>query len=268
MPDMSRAFARVIYEFLEGGKELSEVRGLARTSIGLTRFLPTIVSMVEEMNPEEAKNLDVEKIEWTLAMAKQEVESGFPHLFRQAAISLWSLYEVAITRFAVAWVEEAGTAGFSDDNRIRKWSISIPITEAMDWWAEKERSDFAEEVVGEIRRNVGFGSGGNPQGFEQLLEVLGLSPPRDSDRRRAIREAWSIRNLFVHRGHRADQRFLDQYPGDEYGLGDEVSVDNRRFIRFHNALIDEVAVLGDEADRAFKEILDDETRRPSWRSSK
>jgi hypothetical protein len=261
MPDLSRRFAQVVYEFLEGTKELNEVTALARDSIHLMRFLPNLVRLVEQVEPEQAANLDREKIAGILDRVKREVDSGFRHLFQQATISLWSLYEVALDRFIVGWIDEVGSAAFGDSDQVKKWTIRIPVTEAMDWWSEKDRVEFAEEVAAELRRNTGLTSGGNPKGFENLLELVSIKPPRDPDRRRTIRELWAVRNLFVHRGRKADARFLQQYPGGDFSLGDEVSVDHMKFIRFHHATVDEVATVGDEAERVFQEIIDDETRR-------
>jgi hypothetical protein len=58
----------------------------------------------------------------------------------------------------------------------------------------------------------------------------------------------------VHRGRKADERFIGQYPGNDLTIGDEVIVDNEQFIRFHHAAVDHIAMIGDEAERVLRKM--------------
>jgi hypothetical protein len=52
--------------------------------------------------------------------------------------------------------------------------IQIPITEALDWWDEREKRDLAREIIDTIKSKVNLSSGGNPDGFKKLLNAVGI----------------------------------------------------------------------------------------------
>jgi hypothetical protein len=250
MSKMDRSYARVIVEFLETTKELNEVTGLSRDAIGLAKALPPIFDAVNLatgtmlLDPDQAKRI--------AERASREADTGFQHLFQQATISLWSAYEIAIDAFAVEWLLDAG-GSVIDTPRAKKLHVQIPITDALDWWERSEKRDFAREVIDAIKRDVNLSSGGNPAGFNKLLNAIGINfgfPDHST-----IRVLWSYRNLFVHRGRKADRRFLAQYPGNDVSLDDEVTVDSDKYIRFHHAVVDHIAMIGDEAERVLAELV-------------
>lgn len=165
-------------------------------------------------------------------LAKREADEGFPNVLEQAAIGIWTALEIVIDDFVLQWLAESPWAII--DERIRNVGVKFSIEEAltMDTMPTDER---IERVIAEVRQSLNVPRSSSPGRFKTLLSAVGVELNSDRDMRRDLIRLWAIRNLYVHRGRRADNVFLRQYPGDDYLRGDLVRVSQPMFFRFHEA---------------------------------
>jgi hypothetical protein len=237
---------------MDSVRELVVLTVLARESMSLAQHMDGIAEQLNRLDPNS--NIDTKQTRLWAERASFEVGTGFRHLYRQATISLWTTYEIAINDFVQEWLETVGGLAFRTSDQAHKWAIKIPINEAMDWVETKDRYEIAGEIADELRNQLSVNRGSSPEKFMKLLKAVGIEFSFDDKTRDSIRELWAFRNVFVHRGQFADDRFLHDFPGVDYELDDEVVVDTDRFTRFHHAVVDHVASIGDEAERVAREI--------------
>lgn len=193
----------VIWPFLRADDRLEEtvnllhlaIQGIARTTV-----LPELSSALEKFTGERSQ-AEKEQVSKVAELAKREVERGFPLLHAQAAISLWSILEVAVEDFAVAWLSFDRTA--IQSARTRK--INVPLHRFMGL-DDEERLRFLvrrmqEEVDGEFSKGIGH--------FEPLLDSLGFGGGLEEPHRRDLVELAEMRNCIVHRGAVADRKLRE-----------------------------------------------------------
>lgn len=157
--------------------------------------------------------------------ARDQVEHGFPLLWEQATVSLWSHLEVATEDLAVALVEHALTTDTLDALSVEARTVRLPV----EVWVQGNRRDHARQVLAELDKKQHFGTKPGAGQLEATLEVVGLGGGVSDDIRRALLQTSQVRHVLVHRGGEADERFVEYCSDLVAGVGSRVSVDEGTF---------------------------------------
>ncbi len=234
-PDADESIHAPAYEqpaenFLIRMNELAETTLLSIQSIAGMQGMTRLVEVLHGKDEDAA--IRIERAGELERLAKREADEGFPNVLEQATIGIWTALEIVIDDFVLQWLAEF--PGAIVDERIRNIAVKFSVEEALsiDTMSIYER---IEHVMVEVRQSLNVPRSSSPGRFRTLLSAVGVELNSDRDMRRDLIRLWAIRNLYVHRGRRADEVFLSQYPGDDYLRGDLVRVSQPLFLRFHEA---------------------------------
>ena len=171
----------------------------------LKRGLNDVLSRIEQ---------SIESITKAAKTAKVDLRQDHFLVNASAVVSLWSALEVAIEDFLIAWMLNQRSA------------LNVPVLQKIKIsLAEYDRLDSEERMrvlLSELERAV-IGKQG-VDCFEPLLDTFGLSGKVDQPTKTAIYELQHVRNVVVHRGGRADRRFVKGCPGWDVKVGQTVRV--------------------------------------------
>ena len=119
--------------------------------------------------------------------------------------------------------------------------IKVPLAE-FETMEKEERMRF---LVTEVQRNLGAGRRHGVDGFEKVLEVVGLGGTVDDETKKAIRELHGLRNVIVHRDSRADRKLVEACPWLGLHPGDRVTVAIDTVRRYDTAVAQYASTLAD-----------------------
>jgi len=138
------------------------------------------------------------------ALAKSEVESDFPILHGQTAVSLWGMFEAILEDFCIEWMESYPRA--LDNPQICR--LKLPLVQFINM----NKREQCRVILHELQRATGVELAAGVTVAEKTLDVFGLVPTVEPDLRRNIFELHQVRNVVVHRGGIADKKFVDACP--------------------------------------------------------
>jgi hypothetical protein len=221
------------------------------TIFGLETMLEIDEGMAEDdrLHLMQTKQTDVlELLRWdlTVEFAQDQTPVRFPLVFELGCIALVSALEVGLMDFAVLWVRE--NSEVRQREAIKR--IKVPLG-AYDAMSDYERSAY---IVRELFRGLKEKSmKPGIDSFQQMFSILGLEVVPTESTPRNILELAARRNVYVHRGGVADQRFIDLCPWSELLAGSVIPHDWNLFRDFTLAVSDyadsvERAVNGEPAD--------------------
>jgi hypothetical protein len=189
-----------------------------------------IAEIGEEDFDSESADKVVEEARVEAAMATEEVQSGFPLLHEQVAVSLWSWLENLIRTVAAQWIDVVPEALAIPE--VANLRFKFGDYEALD---PEEKRYF---IVEQLEKNLAIPLRGGVTRFEKLLNLFGLSGEVAEDTRKSLWELSHIRHVIVHRGSIADKRFVEACPWAGFEIGDRVIVSDESFSRFYEAAMD------------------------------
>jgi hypothetical protein len=149
-------------------------------------------------------------------LAHREVDHGFPLLYGQAAIAMWSSLEALIRSLIAQWLLNTPEAWQLD--AVKKLRVKLGDYESLDrferclWITDL----IDQEVSGPLRNGVNR--------FESLLQPFGLSGSIDPEWRKTLLELSQVRNVLVHRNGTVDRKLIDACPWLKLKLGDHLMV--------------------------------------------
>ncbi|MBI4935709.1 MAG: hypothetical protein HY828_17645 [Actinobacteria bacterium] len=161
------------------------------------------------------------------AMAKTEIDAGYPIVHSSMLMVLWSLLETFIEDLVVASIV-ANPASVGADAFRRVRVPAATLLESPDDAAKTLLSEWRRELKSPLEQGV--------TRFEPLLELAGLSGPVPARVRKAIFDAQQVRNVWAHRAGNADQRFIDKCPGFGLAVGDRVALAMDEFGRLMHGM--------------------------------
>jgi hypothetical protein len=229
---------RILYLSMRGiARAIGEVE-LAESFMRLEpRDLDPIDREREGPDPviEGQRNIDLEQLKKEAEFAQLELDRGFPLLYAHTVVGLWGALEVLVEDFAVSWLRDHPE--LLRQEQISKVKISLGEYESLP--AEERVRYLVVQLQREMKADIRTGI----SSFESLLSVLNLSGPVDDATRRNLFEMHNTRNVIVHRGAVADQRFVSACAWKELDVGDDVRVSKEDYVRFREALIDYAKLL-------------------------
>lgn len=163
------------------------------------------------------------------ALARAEVEQGFPLLHSQAVVSLWSSLEDCIRTFLAKWL--ANEPGAKQVDAVGKLKITVGDYEAQD---DDERDLYLIEL---LERDKQSPRRSGVSRFESMLEPFGLAGAVDDDVAKTLFEMHQVRHVLVHRAGLADRRFAAACPWLGLSAGEPVVIREEEFGRYMRASV-------------------------------
>jgi hypothetical protein len=231
--------------FLKETEQFDQLLNLAIQGISMIRAMPKIVDSValaegREGEPEHTR--DQKMAEEAAALARTEVEQGFPLLLAHNVVALWSLLEALIRTFVAEWVANYPEAMWVP--AVSKLKITLGEYHSIP---DEEKPLRIAELLEE---GLGAGLKRGVNRYEAILKPFGLDGEVAAETKKAIYELGEIRNAIVHRGGRADRRLAETCPWLDVKPGENIIVSRdiyaRCFIAVHNYVVQLVARVGEK----------------------
>lgn len=201
-----------------------------------------------------SEGMDIEEIEKHAQhaeklskLAESEVESDFPILHSQVAVSLWGIFEAIVEDFLVDWMELVPHA--LDNVALRK--LKLPLSQ----FIQLAKRDQCAMLLRELQRTNGAESAAGVTVAEKVLDTFGLVPPVDGAQRRDLFELHNVRNVIVHRGALVDDKFVAACPWTGLAVGTRLQLGSEDYLRFAKCVSEYVVAVfykADSVDRRWR----------------
>jgi hypothetical protein len=185
MPDWA---LEVFKEFIDHGRKLGQVLRLSVMGIHMVRAGPDALKALAEGQrvlgeidgnlAEQAERL--KEAERDRELAQHEVDHGFPLLYEQATVALWSSLEALIRTFVAKWLENSPDAWRCDE--ICRLRVRLGDYEALG------RSDRCLWIVDLLDQETGGPLRNGVNRFECLLQPFGLGGKLDDKTQKVLFE--------------------------------------------------------------------------------
>ena len=154
------------------------------------------------------------------ALAKSEVDKGFPVLHSQALVSMWGSLEALVKSIVAARL--TNEPQHFEAKELSGLKVPLALYRALD---PLEQCEYVVRIVDQPGGLQGVSR------FERLLAMVGLGGSVDAGVRRDLFELEQLRHVLVHRRGLADRKLLEACPGLGMSLGDRIQIDHRRYRR-------------------------------------
>jgi hypothetical protein len=200
-----------------------------RVLVILPTILESVGNMSDEVGDKEGKELlaQLDGTKRDAAWVQTEAESEFPLLHAHSVVGLWSALEVLCEDFAITWLKNVPSA----------WSlpevakIKIPLST----YQQLSEDEKLRHVVSEISRSQGSEMRKGVGKLKALLQVFALSPAIGPNAQKALHELCQVRNVFVHCGGVADQKFKAECPWFNISPGQQVRINHGLYGWYYSA---------------------------------
>lgn len=162
------------------------------------------------------------------ALAKEEVDSGFPLMHAHALLGLWSALEALIEDLTVAWL-------IAKPNILQRPAFSkirAPVADFLQL-SEEDRMSY---VVTELQRDLKAELRQGVKRFETVLDAIGMGGVVSPQLGKALYEAQQVRNALAHRGGMADRRLIEACPWLDLTAGQPLTVTHAKFEYYTDAV--------------------------------
>jgi hypothetical protein len=214
-------------EFLDHVEELTQVTLLSVKGIQVITSMPTVIAAIRKAtntyNEERAG-----KMEALAELAIREVNKGFPLLFAQGTILLWSSLEFLVKDFLICWLLNEPSAMQID--AVQK--LKIPLAQYNTMTVEERHYFIIDSLERETQAILKRGI----SRFETSLAIFGLSGDIDKEIQKNLFELSNMRNVLVHRRGKADRKFVEACPWLNLTLGEPVTVAAPAFQRYSDSV--------------------------------
>lgn len=173
---------------------------------------------------------NIKNAEYIAKFAKEQVDSGFPILYANAVIAMWTSLETLI--------EDILYHQFINNPKYLKSEIILYIKIPLVEFEELDKDERLRFIINELARQTKSDLKHGIARFEVLLEVVALGGPVTDELRKDIFELWAVRNLLVHRFGAVDRRFKNLCPWITVGNGEQFKINMDLYFRYHKAIAD------------------------------
>ncbi|MDR4481955.1 MAG: hypothetical protein R3B95_01640 [Nitrospirales bacterium] len=226
---------------------------------GLKKALETIARYDEKYDSEKDSPKHEEQLKRAKKdskLAENEINAGFPLVYSNAIVTLWSLLEAMTRSMVVAWLKNERSSFQGDSiNRLR---IRIGDYEQL---TEAERHHYIAEL---LETDVAAGLRYGIDRFEALLKPIGLDGAAPEKLRRNIFEFGQVRNAIAHRGGTTDRQLSNACPWLNFPIGEELPIIREHFDRYWEASLNYLILLvsrsatrfGGDSTKDIQEVFD------------
>lgn len=215
-------------DLLEDIKNLHDIVDIAHRGISVTQAMPQVAKVLMKVEGENESNKNaVDNAERIAKIAKSEIDNGFPFLYSQAALMLYSYLEGSVKRFITTFLKNNSINEIKEFNNLK---ISIGEYLSLD---DNEKYEY---LFQQYEKTVAIGIQYGVTRFETLLHPIGFSGHVEEETTKNIYELSQIRNNILHRGAVADRFLIKNCPWLNYKLNDKVKVNKSSFDKFSKAI--------------------------------
>jgi len=197
---------------------------VALTKEGLSR----VHSMPKLMTILGSEEGDISVAKARADEAAKEIEGNFPKLHAHSLLGLWGAFE--------SMVEDLFIARLSDHPALLNSEAFERIKIPVSLIATASDSELHRSILDATSRNLNETRGAGITPFEGILRMVNLAGSVPGIVRDAVFEAQQIRNVWAHRGGRADPHFQTSCPSLGFALGDVVALNAEQFNRLSGGL--------------------------------
>lgn len=211
-------------------QKLHDIIEVTQRGLQITQAVPNAVKVLAKVKKEEESEehkislLNAERI---ADIAKEEIDSGFPFLYSQSSIMLYSYLEGAIKRFVITFFRKNNLESIKEVANIK---ISFSEFISLD---DNEKFEYLF-LQYEKSLTVGMQYGINR--FETLLRPIDFSGNVEKSISQTIFELSQIRNVILHRGGKADKQFNSNCPWLKYTIGDKIVVTHEKYQEYNTSV--------------------------------
>jgi hypothetical protein len=223
---------------MDGIRRVQHLPRLAEAVAPFAKEFGDALPEAEEEKHRQAVNRLAEK-------AEREVELGFPLLHAYMAVGYWSVLEVAVEDFLVAWLQH--DRGQLQREQLAKIKVPLGQFLVLD---EEERMRF---IITELQHRIGSAYARGLERFEATLNVFGFGGKVEDSYARSIFELGEIRNVIVHRGGIVDRKLADACPWLNLKVGDPIVVTHEMYGSFLGAIDSYLAEILSRIKKRFAE---------------
>ncbi|MFN8473933.1 MAG: hypothetical protein U0822_17210 [Anaerolineae bacterium] len=219
-------------------ERLHNLLNLSITGISIFTVMPNALEALlryeealgkfEEEGYRETADQKVARVKVQAELAQREVSEGFPLLYAQYTIAIWSTLEATIRLFVARWLQNS--EGAFDVEDVQKLRVKIGE------YARLEGEERFFYIVDKLEQELSAPQKSGVNRFESLLGPFGLSGPIPDGVRRDLFELNQVRNVLVHRSGIVDRKFTEACPNLQVKPGQLVAVDRHAAIRYTNAV--------------------------------
>jgi len=213
-------------------KATGKLLELSTMGISSIRAMPDMARAIIFADGDESDDAK-EKIERAKEYAKfaqEEVDAGFPQLYADATIGLWTSLESTIREFFRRWVANRESA------RNLKCIASIRVT--IGEWESLSLDERPAFIIDHLERATAANLKQGIGRFECILTEFGLGGAVDDDNRRELFELQKVRNVLVHNRGIADRQLIESCPWMDLSIGKNVRVKPCCYSRYAVAVND------------------------------
>lgn len=232
---------------LESHDKLMKIVRISEQGMRLHVARPNLIKVLAEaqgIEDSEARATQLADAEADAALARLEIDHGYPVLHSFATIALWSWLEDFIKGLAAAWLVEQRAA-------IRAPAVSKLKVRLGDYIG-LSRHEQALHIIELMEQDTGAGLRSGVNRFQSLLLPFGFDINLDDEKARDIYEFQMVRNNLAHRNGLVDQRMRQACPWLKLKLGQPLHVTHGMIFRFarvgQDILLDLLYQAGDRYD--------------------
>lgn len=167
---------------------------------------------------------------------KEEGENAGPHIFGQAAVSMWGTLEVFVDDLLLAVVKH-------QPSRIAKvpQGVKVTLSEFYAYDEDKRIREVVRLVGDSLASSFQPGTGK----FETMLNAFGLGGAIERLTKETILEFAAVRNCIVHRKGIVDAKFKKACGTSTLNVGDEIRLTADDIDRYYYAAVHYAATIVD-----------------------
>jgi len=216
--------------FLNQSERLGHVVRLSVHGISGLLGVPRLVEVlakVQGKNDTETHAKRLANAREEADLAKREIDTGFPILYSNAIVALWSLLEAMLRANVVAWLKNEPRS--LEVETIAKLRVRLREYEKL---VQDDRFHYIAELLeGELAAGLRNGV----ERFEAMLKPFTLDGAVPDKLRRDMFKFGQIRNAIAHRGGHADRQLLSACPWLGLIASQELPIGRDHFARYVKA---------------------------------
>ncbi len=197
---------------------LDEAHRLLQVTVKAISSMQGMGRLVEVLDKGPQRVAQAQELE---RLAMEEVKNGFPLLYAHSVVAVWSALEAAIPQFCADWL--MCFPQLLENKPFAKVSIQASSVLIADKRILVEGIIQTLQQITQAPLKVGVGR------FDVLLDAVGISVPTEEERRRTLFELSKVRNVIVHQGGKADNKFISECPWVNATLGQRVPIGPERY---------------------------------------
>ncbi len=239
IPDWASAPLKACLEYL--GDEAAVYRATI-DGLGYTSSVYEVAEGLRDLsasvgNQSNISADDIERYRTHAAAAKAILADKQDMLAAHALIGFWAAAEVFAEDLTVAFLAHDSTLLLSEGIG----DVKVPFRD----FENLGKEDRIRAVLPLIQRRQSR----EEAPFESQLDLVGLSGPIPAPTRTAMREAWQLRNVILHRRGIADARLVALCPQLNYQIGNKVQIGPDH--RYLDAILGYVILVGQRLEAKF-----------------